>query len=126
MNDAEADIQKARIQRYLDKWMPAGFGWWKLKIDYERGSSTGKESLIETANIIENWEYRSARITFYLDCTTDLNDDDLEHTVVHELSHLLLGSIRDYSTDDRRQMTEFAVTAVTRALLGTNRNIQCS
>lgn len=82
MNDTEADAQKERVQRYLDKWMPAGFGWWKLNIKYDRGD------------------------------------------VVHELSHLLVGSIRDYSTDAQRQMTEFAVSCVTNALLWTHQNVK--
>lgn len=124
MNDAEFEKQKARVQRYIDKWMPAGFGWWRIDFMWERSSASGFEGCTENANIIEHWQYRAATITFNLGATKDLTDERLEETVIHELSHLLLGSIRDYSTDAQRQMTEFAVTSVARALLWTHQFVK--
>lgn len=117
MNDQEADIQIARIQKYLKRWMGAGFGWWRLDIEYERGNKTGFEGCIENANILEHWQYRAATITFNLPAVEQLTDERLEEMVVHELSHLLIGSIRDYSNDAQRQMTEFAVTNIARSLV---------
>lgn len=124
MKDAEADVQKARIKKLMDKWMPAGFGWWKIDVEYNRGTVDGKEGSSKNASVYEMWEYRSATITFNLPAIATHNDDDLEETVVHELAHLLVGSIRDYSTDERRQMTEYAVTTITRALIWTSKHVQ--
>lgn len=124
MNDEEFEKQKARVQRYIDKWMPAGFGWWRLDIQWERGSASGFEGYTENPNIIEHWQYRAATITFNLGATKDLTEERLEETVVHELSHLLVGSILDYSTEAQCQMTEFAVTSVARALLWTHKHVK--
>ncbi len=115
MNDVDAEFQKRRINRYLKKWRPAGFGWWKITIEWSRA-----EDGDSNATINEDWEYRQAVITFYLVRAALLSDDDLEAVVVHELSHLLVGSIADYSTDDKRKQTEFAVSCVERALLWTH------
>lgn len=124
MNDADAAIQKERVQRYLDKWMPAGFGWWKIKLEWDRGDHADCDTYERAAHINEQWEYRQAKICFHLSKLKDESDEGVERIVVHELSHLLVGSVRDYSTDAQRQMTEFAVSCVTNALLWTHQNVK--
>lgn len=124
MNDAEFEVQKARVQRYLDKWMPAGFGWWRIETVWERGNHESCDTQDTAAQCTEQWEYRDGRITFFLGKIKDLTEEYLEEAVVHELSHLLIGSIRDYSTPTERQLTEFAVTSVARALLWTHQHVK--
>lgn len=125
MNDADAEKQIARIKRYIDKWMPAGFGWWKIDIQYDRsaGEQSHEDQRSSAGQCSERWEYRMAQITFFLKTVETMDDEELEEVVVHELSHLLLGPVRDYSTEANRQMTEFAVTSVARALISTHQKV---
>lgn len=126
MDDAAAEVQKARVNKYLEKWRPAGFGWWRVDLEWDRGSHDDCDTQRRLASCKINWEYRAATISFVLPALVSLNEEELEETVVHELAHLLIASIQDYSDSNTRQLTEYAVTCVTRALLWTNQHVPTS
>ena len=87
MTDKEFRFEKKRIRSLIRKWVnPAGFGWWRIDIRYSR------ERHIENPNVAgktdSDWKYSHAVITYYLPVTSTLDDEELEHTFVHELCHL--------------------------------------
>lgn len=117
MTDEQYNKIKASVQKYLDKWLePCGFTWWRITIEWVR-EYKDQESLSAAADTSVQWEYRQARVKFYMPMLEEMSEDRLEHLVVHELSHVLVASIHDFSDDNTRQMTEYATECVARALL---------
>jgi hypothetical protein len=118
MTDAEYERLKAKIAKCMEYWRSkAGFGWWTLDWRMER---EGKEDEPNTAaETWEQWQYRQGTIAFYAPAMADMDDWKIEHVVVHELSHLLVGPIRDFSDDEHVQLTEAATENVTMALMYT-------
>lgn len=122
MDDTQYEIQKTRVLRFITKWRKAGFGWWNITYVWERSLKEDEiRKVTVPAQITEKWEYLNAEITFYLGSIETLTDDEVENAVVHEHAHLLVGSIRNYDTDESRKMTEFSVTLITNALLNTHK-----
>ena len=116
MTDKEYKAQKRRIRKVLKEWVgPCGFGWYRLVFEYDRHYAADNDRTFAMMTVL--WQYRSARIVFFLPVAVEVDEEELEHCVVHELCHLLVGSIEDYSSEACRQQTEYAVTAVTNALL---------
>lgn len=122
MTDKDYQKQKSRITPLLDKWAHAGFNWWRITYVWDRNE---KPDFPHTAADCEAWwQYRSAKITFYLPVCEDADDEELERIVVHELVHVLIGSIHNFENDETREMTEYATENVTRALLYTNKFVK--
>lgn len=63
------------------------------------------------------WEYRAARITWYLPSVVRLDEKGIEGCLVHELVHVLLGPIERHIPNKRNEQSEFAVESVSRALI---------
>lgn len=109
MNDREYKKQKRRAERVLLKWQEAlGFRWWKCRFDFSRQhkertddeAKAGKEIL---ADIFCQWEYAHLTITVYLPAIEDLDNDELEHAIVHEFAHALVNEMRDYAKDEKHE-----------------------
>lgn len=116
MNDRKAAQIEGKITQLINKWLgPAGFGWLRIYVMFERNNSPDGEQVAAATETL--WEYREATIYFYLPTCADLTDDQLEIAVVHELCHTLVAPIEDMANDDKRARTELAVTNVTNALL---------
>lgn len=119
MKDKEYKEQKKRVEKYLNKWAkPIGMGWHKLDIEFSREISVDIPDALAVTNCL--WEYRKALITFYLPIIAETNDDDLEHNVVHELSHVLSWPIwaqLDQSNNETKQIGEYATESIANALI---------
>ena len=63
------------------------------------------------------WQYRSAKITFYLPPLSTLQDDTLEESVVHEYVHILVAAMEQHVGNGCEEQVEYAVENVTQALL---------
>lgn len=114
MTDKEYRIQKARIQKYLDKYEgPLGFAWWKIGHSYHRDTSDDNHAAMAFAHT--DWEYRQAHIRWILPNFMKIDEDEAEETVLHELCHVLLGPIECF-TDKYADRTELATTNVQRAI----------
>lgn len=124
MTDQEYRAAKARIKRYLDKWFKAaGFSWWRVNITYHREVKDDAE-YSAVADTTTHWEYRQAYINFYVPQFEGKTDEEVERVVVHELSHILIASTSNFSTDEDRQMTEYATECVTQALLYSHSHVK--
>jgi hypothetical protein len=116
VTDLEYNREKARIQKLLNKWRAAGFGWFRLTYSWLRETKDNND-LSAAAECSAQWEYKQAHITFYLPMFVGKTDEEVESIVVHELSHILTSPIQNFSDDDSRQMTEFSTSMVADALL---------
>lgn len=116
MTDREFKTQRARVSKAWEKWFtPIGMGWWQ--VDRQSAREREEDEPATAAMTTTNWQYRTASVTFYLPACADLNDDQLEEVVVHEMVHILCGPIQDMSDDSRREITEHTVTTIARAII---------
>ncbi len=93
MNDTEYRTQEKRVSAILKRWSyPLGLNWWHLSIKIEReidaeaqDDSDGYHTVMHT---VVRWEYRTATITIYGPHIIDMEDDKLEHCLLHEFMHV--------------------------------------
>jgi len=130
MTDKEFAFEKARIRKLVDRWVrPLGLNWFKLDIDYERvpleppQSATGHNKTYQwrtQANTAVVWEYRKASMAFDMNAIHGSSDDELESLFVHELCHILVNEMREWSDDDKgRKHEESVVEGLARAFVWT-------
>lgn len=96
MTDQEFADQKARIDGFVVYWLPVlGLSGWRMDFKYFRDSGefpgSGDVVLAET---YAQWEYMQGAVSFNVPLWTDLEEDEAEETVVHELMHVLLKETR--------------------------------
>jgi hypothetical protein len=109
--------EKARIKRFIYKWVtPLGLGWWKVDIEWLDGPpETPHEGFDKAADCRAQWPYRKATVRFWLNATMDMDDEDLEEMVVHELCHILVNQMREEGIVHE----EAVVTALSKAFIWT-------
>ncbi len=113
MTDKEYAKQKKRVQKYFDKWFDdIGLGWWHVDVAWDRARSEEEPS--EAACTSWLWQYRSASITFRLPVVATLDEEKLEHCVVHEFAHILTGSMVQNAPEENAQLAEYGVENVAR------------
>lgn len=116
MTDKEYKAEKARINKYWDKWFRAiGLSWWTVDKIFER--ELNKDSPSQAATSSSNWQYRTACITFVVPVCAEQDDEKLENVVVHEMTHILAAPIQDFRDDQAREITEYTVTTIAQALM---------
>lgn len=93
MSDEAADAQKARVMELYARWGdPLGLGWQRaVTFEWHRGPIPDYPRAAMACCV--QWQYKSAAISVCLPKIADLNDDDLEWAVVHELIHVFLGGL---------------------------------
>lgn len=102
MTDKEYRAQKARVQKYLDKWFKTvGLGWFRVDMEWCR--ETDGETAARTHS---SWQYKTATITWYLPHLAKYEDDTVEETVVHELCHVLLSGLAQNQIDNDNQLSD--------------------
>ena len=118
MTDLQYEEQKQRVENVLEKFIkPLGFAWWDVGVVFERQPSLDDTDNKEVQGTCQSfWQYRSATLTFYLASLSGVNDRDLEDMVIHELCHILVAPVEDYSSPDKQDKTELATTNVAFAL----------
>lgn len=116
MSDKEYEKQKARVNKYREKWFDTlGLGWYEVKLNWSQLED--RENHDTAAKTTWRWQYRSAEITFFLPAFVDLDDDDVESIVVHEFAHILTGPMVQNAPDENTQLMEYGTECVARALI---------
>lgn len=115
MTDDEYRKTKEKIQKVWDKWFkPLGLGWYRVDVEWSQYQN--EDNPRTKAQTSSNWQYHTARIIFYVPEFLDDDQEDIENTVVHEMSHILCAPIQDFRDDQSREITEHTVTTVAQAL----------
>ena len=125
MNDAEFDVERARLQALTDRWKkPLVLGWWKIDVAYAREEyrppdhkGTAKDDSV--AHCSCDWRYCEALITWNMPKLPSLSDDELENAFLHECMHIFLHEMRwtaDNSADSLDHEERVAST-LTKAIL---------
>ena len=126
MTDREYKKQLRRIQRYIDRWHKTlGMGWWKVDYNYydkrkefAKGEKDTSYAQDVAARSWSDWRYRNASISFSVPKVATLSDAEVESMVVHELVHILVGSLGARSNPEHRlDHNELVVTSLTHAFL---------
>jgi hypothetical protein len=121
MTDKDYQKAKKRVEKYIEKWRsPMGLDWWKIYFDWHRVYHEDSQ-LIGAQTNMNRWQYREADIDFYLPHVVDIKDEEVEHLVVHELTHVLLSAIsvnmRDLNDDYQHDLMELNTELVASAFL---------
>jgi hypothetical protein len=124
VTDAEYEAQKARVRAAIARWdQPLGLRWWKMRYEYAREHDNPgcDEVSRRVARCWTSWQYLEATIRFYLPALVDLDDAEVEQTVVHEMCHVLLNEMRELRHDAENwlQHEERTATVLAKAFLWT-------
>lgn len=120
MNDRQYRDQKARVSKYVHKWRDI-LGLWKDRINivYERRHHSDRSHT--NAECWASWQYRNHRVVFYLPEIAEIKDEsEVEETVVHELTHILMHPATGDSTNKSSievEVMEYAVQTVAYSII---------
>lgn len=114
-NQAQRHTKLQKIlAKHIEYWLPAfGLDDWKLVVDYTANNCEGNSEVNAYINCM--WEYKSARLVFFLPALLDHDDSFLEVVVVHELCHALVCQMRGKKKSHK--LEEATVTNLTKAFL---------
>lgn len=116
MTDRQYAAQKKRVMALWDKWFSdIGMSWWAVELKWSREREEDSWNTVGLTNA--SWHYRTGTVTFFLPACADMNDDQLEEAVVHEMVHVIAAGIHDNRDDQAREITEYTVTSLARAIV---------
>lgn len=99
----EAD-QQARVDVLFSKWTEIlRLNAWSITIQYgdEELDESGEcpSGWLAAMSCSVQWQYLVARIRVNLRACLEMDDADLENSVLHELAHVYLGEMQEIDTD---------------------------
>lgn len=107
---------QAEILGYAHDWQTVmNLGW--LSITHAFLPSFKDDSAETIGDTEAYWQYRQAKITWYLASASRLTPELLESTVVHELVHCLTAPMESHVKAGHDEHTEFAVESLARAFI---------
>jgi len=111
----------AAILEYSEKWQNLlGLDW--LSIEHKFFDAYFTDEDYRTTAVTEaEWEYRHARIHWYLPSAARSAPADLEAVVVHEFVHVLLDAMESHVPDKYAEQCEFVVESVARSIMRVER-----
>lgn len=124
MNDQKFETQKARVERYFHPWSKQmGLLYGNIHLSWRR---TWKDPIQENGgagasmvlfDCYTDWRYSRTTLVAYLPAIEEIDDAELEYSVVHELCHVLLKELQPSCgcDTDHRDHEEHAASALARA-----------
>lgn len=103
MSDTPAPSAHDLLKVAFDKWIPRlGLAWWEVQIHYydDPGEIVRLFRQFDNGDVVHayvdaNWMYASAKISVNLPAFDDMEPDEIERHVVHELCHILVNEMRE-------------------------------
>ena len=104
MNDREFRELKRRLQRLVRWWGDElGLRWWLMHFNWDRTGEATTEDGHDGASVAAfthvTWQYSEASITFNMPLCAEVDDDQLERYVVHEMMHVLVNEMREWQAE---------------------------
>lgn len=97
MNDAEYEAQVERVKVIRERWhkliLPHD---WTIRYDFLREPNVvdcGTHLDVAIGMCEASWEYMRATITFSMPEVAQVDDDELEETLIHECCHVLVAEM---------------------------------
>jgi hypothetical protein len=113
---ANYELVKHAIDGMKDEWQDRmDLGHVAITHSYlEAFNETDHLTVAETQAM---WEYRTANVRWWLPSAARLDMKELESTLVHEYTHILLAPVELKIPDKHLELKEFTVESIARALL---------
>ena len=109
---------KAEILEKSDRWRTAmDLGW--LAIDHTFVEGFSEEDAQTICETNSHWEYREARIRWYMASASRLTEKELDLTVLHELVHTITDPMEKHVKNAYSEQCEYVVTCISKAILAT-------
>jgi hypothetical protein len=87
---------------------------WHVQYHYHRDAWTLDDDQFETlAQCRTRWAYKKAIVEFSLPACAELDAEDLERTVIHELLHIVVNEMRECADSERLTHEERVVSELT-------------
>lgn len=113
---ANYELVKHTIEGLKDDWQTRmDLGHFSIQHTYLE--SFNEEDHLIIAQTQAMWEYRHAVIKWWLPSAARLDRKELEDTLVHEYTHILMSPIESKISDKHLELKEFTVESIARALL---------
>ena len=107
---------KAEILDTAHQWQRLmDLGWVTVNHTFVNGFKDDEPDVC--ADTEAYWEYRQARMRWYLASISRLTKEELDATVAHEYGHLLVAPIERHVKSGYDEQCEFAVESIARALI---------
>lgn len=127
MGMAKSETPNQRVRRlvrfYTAKWVKLlDFEWFTIQHKWIDSGEEDDGGITRTAaDTTALWEYRYAKVRWYLPNLSNQTDDQIEECVVHELGHCLIASMEEHIKDKYLEQREYAVQTLTLGLLAVHR-----
>lgn len=122
MKDKEWKTNKKKVQAIFDKWIRLmGLRWYNIDLVWKPGDSPRKDDGFRALmRVSSRWEYRTAMVTIWLEEMAELDDEEMEKHIVHELCHIYLQPLRHDEFDVEKE--EYVVESLARAFIWVRNN----
>lgn len=114
--DSEYRKIRSMVRAAFFKWARVlGLRYWDCRVDYRRiPFPPHAQGGVTAAKCHCKWEYRMVTVEVSLIDLSDLNQEQIEDVVIHELLHALVHEMREDDPDCKHE--EAVVTGLTRAI----------
>jgi hypothetical protein len=115
------EVIKRRVRRLLQKGAPQlGLGDWDISLKWvPGGDGIDGDGFRTLFRVDPKWEYQSAMIDVHCSSIRDMETDELEYHLVHELMHCVVNEISNKATAKHE---ERVVCTLARSVLAVHRN----
>jgi hypothetical protein len=98
----QLETTRQRCDLLFDEWRDMmGLGWWDVRYNYYMDTATFAREHGNVAVMVchTSWKYIKAEIDICTPSLIDFDDIRLEHTIVHELCHILVNEMQESDPD---------------------------
>lgn len=119
------ESKKDLIKKYLDIWTyRLGLRWWHIEARFIDDPTTIIRTFTDPEDVLARttvrWEYAQAVISFNIPAWDDVDDDEIEEYVIHELCHVLVNEMQEGETHHEERV----VTSLAKAFLWTVADVE--
>lgn len=120
LNDKVYAAQKKRVEKIFFDWRDLmGLNKHRFDLIYDRSYCSDNNAAV--AEISALWQYKHHSVTFFMPKIVEIDDDEeLEESIVHELTHVLVHPVAGSNgskSDAEIEKVEYATTSIAMALI---------